>query len=84
MLLRVELRGQIVYAVLSFESWGMGPLLFIPFLPEPPLALAGSQEPGLSAAPWGGSGLCCEAQWVKCFWVENGPGTVATSETFVY
>lgn len=83
MLLRMELRGLIVYAVLSFESWGMGPLLFIPFslnLLLPSLVLR-----NLGCLQLGGEGVgCAEAQWVKCFWVENGPGTVATSETFVY
>lgn len=44
------MRAQIVYAVLNFESRGVGPLSFIFFLHEPLLAFPGSEELGLSGA----------------------------------
>lgn len=53
----MELRDQIVYAILNFDSCSAGPLLLLTFLPKPLLVFPGCEELGLSGAWDGVSGV---------------------------
>lgn len=53
----MELRDQIVYAILNFNSCRAGPHSPLTFLPKPLLAFPGCEELGLSGAWDGVSGV---------------------------